>query len=81
MDKLLKIMQELREKCPWDQQQTPMSLTKYAIEEAYEVEAAVRQGNIDEIRNELAICYYKSCFNHKCLVSKVLLTFKMWLRQ
>ena len=23
-------MQELREKCPWDQEQTPMSLTKYA---------------------------------------------------
>ena len=53
MDKLLKIMQELREKCPWDQEQTPMSLTKYAIEEAYEVEAAIRQGDIDEIRNEL----------------------------
>ncbi len=30
-----------------------MSLTKYAIEEAYEVEAAIRQGDIDEIRNEL----------------------------
>lgn len=46
-------MQELREKCPWDQQQTPESLTRYAIEEAYEVEAAIREGNIDEIRNEL----------------------------
>lgn len=46
-------MQELRQKCPWDQQQTPESLTRYAIEEAYEVEAAIREGNIDEIRNEL----------------------------
>lgn len=46
-------MQELRQKCPWDQQQTPESLTRYAIEEAYEVEAAIRRGNIDEIRNEL----------------------------
>ena len=53
MDKLLAIMRELREKCPWDQQQTPQSLTKYAIEEAYEVEAAVRDGNTDEIRDEL----------------------------
>ena len=34
------VMRELREKCPWDQQQTPQSLTKYAIEEAYEVEAS-----------------------------------------
>ena len=31
MDKLLKIMQELREKCPWDQQQTPMSLTNMRL--------------------------------------------------
>ncbi len=53
MEKLLEIMQELRQKCPWDQQQTPESLTRYAIEEAYEVEAAIREGNIDEIRNEL----------------------------
>ena len=31
MEKLLEIMQELRQKCPWDQQQTPESLTRYAI--------------------------------------------------
>ncbi len=53
MEQLLNIMRELREKCPWDQQQTPESLTQYAIEEAYEVEAAVRSGNVDEIRDEL----------------------------
>lgn len=53
MEKLLKIMQQLREQCPWDQAQTPESLTKYAIEEAYEVEAAVRSGNSDDVRDEL----------------------------
>ncbi len=53
MEKLLMIMQQLREKCPWDQAQTPQSLTKYAIEEAYEVEAAVRSGNTDDVRDEL----------------------------
>ena len=53
MEQLLAVMRELREKCPWDQQQTPQSLTQYAIEEAYEVEAAVRQGNIEDIRDEL----------------------------
>lgn len=53
MDKLLAVMRELREKCPWDQQQTPQSLTRYAIEEAYEVEAAVRAGNANEVRDEL----------------------------
>lgn len=50
---LLAIMQELRQKCPWDREQTPLSLTRYAIEEAYEVEAVVREGDISEIRDEL----------------------------
>lgn len=53
MDQLLAVMRELRKKCPWDQQQTPQSLTRYAIEEAYEVEAAVRAGNANEVRDEL----------------------------
>lgn len=53
MDNLLAVMRELREKCPWDQQQTPQSLTRYVIEEAYEVEAAVRAGNANEVRDEL----------------------------
>ena len=53
MQDLLYVMQQLREQCPWDKAQTPQSLTRYAIEEAYEVEDAIRQGNLDEIRNEL----------------------------
>ncbi len=53
MQQLLEIMQTLREKCPWDQKQTPHSLTRYAIEEAYEVEAAIRSGDIAHIREEL----------------------------
>lgn len=53
MEKLLSIMQTLREKCPWDQAQTPMSLTRYAIEEAYEVEDAVRSGDGQHVKEEL----------------------------
>jgi MazG family protein len=53
MEQLLVVMQELREKCPWDQKQTPNSLTPYAIEEAYEVEAAIRSGDIQHIKEEL----------------------------
>ena len=53
MEKLLSIMQTLREKCPWDQVQTPMSLTRYAIEEAYEVEDAVRSGDWQHVKEEL----------------------------
>lgn len=46
-------MQQLREQCPWDQAQTPESLTRYAIEEAYEVEDAVRQGEPQHVKEEL----------------------------
>lgn len=53
LNELLDIMTRLRSDCPWDQVQTPSSLTRYAIEEAYEVEAAVQIGNIDHIRDEL----------------------------
>lgn len=53
MLELLNIMKELREKCPWDQAQTPESLTRYAIEEAYEVEAAVRSGDSEHVKEEL----------------------------
>ena len=53
MEQLLAIMKQLREECPWDRKQTPESLTQYAIEEAYEVEEAVRSGDLDEVKNEL----------------------------
>jgi MazG family protein len=53
MEQLLAIMKQLRTECPWDREQTPESLTQFAIEEAYEVEEAVRSGNIEEIKNEL----------------------------
>ena len=53
IEQLLAIMKQLRTECPWDREQTPESLTQFAIEEAYEVEEAVRSGNIDEIKNEL----------------------------
>jgi len=53
LTELLDIMTRLRSDCPWDRAQTPSSLTRYAIEEAYEVEAAIQTGNIDHIRDEL----------------------------
>lgn len=53
IEKLKQIMQQLRAECPWDQKQTPQTLTKYAIEEAYEVEDAVRAGHIPAIKDEL----------------------------
>ena len=51
--KLLDIMDELREKCPWDREQTNESLRKLTIEEVYELGDAVLKNNIQEIKKEL----------------------------
>lgn len=52
-DRLLNIMDELREKCPWDKKQTMESLRYLTIEELYELSDAILDGNIDEIKKEL----------------------------
>ena len=39
--RLLKIMDELREQCPWDRKQTFQSLRNLTIEETYELAAAI----------------------------------------
>jgi len=55
MDRLRQIMHLLRAPggCPWDAEQTHESLVKHLIEEAYEVAAAIRSGNREEIVDEL----------------------------
>ncbi|HBL77568.1 MAG: nucleoside triphosphate pyrophosphohydrolase [Bacteroidetes bacterium GWF2_42_66] len=50
---LLDIMDELREKCPWDREQTFESLRKLTIEETYELGDAILQGDLSEIKKEL----------------------------
>jgi MazG family protein len=52
-ERLLNILDELREKCPWDKKQTNDSLRKLTIEETYELAEAVSSGSDDGIRNEL----------------------------
>ena len=50
---LLDIMDELREKCPWDRKQTMESLRHLTIEETYELGDAILDGDMNEIRKEL----------------------------
>ena len=52
-ERLLDIMDELREKCPWDQKQTLESLRKLTIEEVYELGDAILRNNLDEVKKEL----------------------------
>ena len=52
-DRLLTIMGELREKCPWDRKQTFESLRQNTIEETYELAAAILKKDLTEIEKEL----------------------------
>ena len=51
--RLLEIMDELREKCPWDKAQTLESLRKLTIEETYELGDAILKKDLQEIKKEL----------------------------
>ncbi|MGB0887316.1 MAG: nucleoside triphosphate pyrophosphohydrolase [Vicingaceae bacterium] len=52
-DRLLNIMDELREKCPWDKKQTMQSLRHLTIEETYELTDAIIENDLDEVKKEL----------------------------
>ena len=56
LQRLRTIMERLRDPdggCPWDLEQTFETVAPYTIEEAYEVDDAIRRGDMDELRNEL----------------------------
>jgi len=53
LDNLLTIMDELREKCPWDKKQTLESLRHLTIEETYELADAILENDLDEVKKEL----------------------------
>lgn len=53
LDRLLTIMDELREQCPWDKKQTMQSLRHLTIEETYELGDAILDNDLDEVKKEL----------------------------
>ncbi|NNC70960.1 MAG: nucleoside triphosphate pyrophosphohydrolase [Flavobacteriaceae bacterium] len=52
-ERLLDIMDELREKCPWDKKQTLESLRHLTIEETYELGDAILDNDLQEVKKEL----------------------------
>lgn len=52
-DRLLEIMDELREKCPWDKKQTIETLRTLTIEETYELADAIIKNDLNELKKEL----------------------------
>lgn len=52
-ERLLDVQENLRQKCPWDHEQTMQSLRAYTIEEVYELASAIIKGDMTEIKKEL----------------------------
>ncbi|MES3628744.1 MAG: MazG nucleotide pyrophosphohydrolase domain-containing protein, partial [Longimonas sp.] len=50
---LASIVRQLRKECPWDREQTHVSVKHLLIEEAYEVVEAIEAGDSTELQNEL----------------------------
>ena len=53
IDRLLTIMDDLREQCPWDRKQTFESLRHLTIEETYELSESLLKGSLEDIKSEL----------------------------
>tara|TARA_Y100000589_G_scaffold170778_1_gene162211 strand:- start:7065 stop:7829 length:765 start_codon:yes stop_codon:yes gene_type:complete len=67
---LVKIIDELREKCPWDKKQTKDSLRSLTLEECYELSEAILSNDTESIKNELGdilthIIFYSRLFSEK----------------
>ena len=63
--RLLNIMDDLREKCPWDRKQTNETLRHLTIEETYELSDAILENDSDEIKKELGDLFLHLVFYAK----------------
>ena len=63
--RLLDVMDDLREKCPWDKKQTFESLSHLTIEETYELVDAIIEKDLTEIRKELGDLFLHMVFYSK----------------
>ncbi len=61
-ERLLNIMDELREKCPWDQKQTLESLRHLTIEETYELADAITNNDLNELKGEIGDLFLHMVF-------------------
>ncbi len=78
MQKLIEIMERLRDPdsgCPWDREQTFTSISRYTIEEAYEVADAIQREAMDELRGELGDLLFQVVFYTQMAREKSLFDF------
>lgn len=70
---LIEIMRKLRTPvsgCPWDIEQTFETIAPYTIEEAYEVDEAVREGDMNALRDELGDLLFQTIFHSRIAEEK-----------
>ena len=80
-ERLLDIMDELREKCPWDRKQTFETLRHLTIEETYELGDAILDNDLEEVKKELGdlllhIVFYAKLGSEKRLLILPMLPMK-----
>ncbi|MCS6998245.1 MAG: nucleoside triphosphate pyrophosphohydrolase [Aquificaceae bacterium] len=73
---LLKTMEELRSKCPWDKSQTHESLKKYLLEEAYELLDAIEAKEDQRLKEELGDLLLQVVFHSQ--IAKERGSFDIW---
>jgi tetrapyrrole methylase family protein/MazG family protein len=65
LDELIKIMDALREGCPWDRKQTRQSLKPFLVEETYELLEAIEEDNPEKIKEELGDLLFQIVFHSR----------------
>lgn len=75
IERLRKIMDELREECPWDKKQTIQTLRKQTIEETYELADAITDEDWEGIKEELGDLLLHIVFYSRIGTEKQLFTF------
>ena len=63
--RLKALMDALRERCPWDSQQSFATIAPYTIEESYEVAEAIRQNDMPALKEELGDLLFQVIFHAK----------------
>jgi MazG family protein len=74
-ERLVKIVHELREKCPWDKKQTHRTLIPYLLEEAYETVEAIESKNKENVGEELGDLLLQIVLHAELLTEKTNLSF------
>ena len=69
-EQILDILDELREKCPWDRKQTLQSLRHLTLEEVYELSDSLLEENMEEIKKEIGDVFLHLIFYAKIASEK-----------